>query len=152
MQLSAARAAASSVGPREAQASGAFLHGEFVISVRGLRLKPDMSVQATYDLDPESQWPVGWPAGMDFLTSTDGRLWEVLHDGTFFPVNTGAVARLKDTGSGFSYSVPLSAMHEPAGPITFAISVASYYPSNYFVIALGRAECRQCPHEIAVRP
>lgn len=130
------------------QVSGALRHDDFVITVHGVRLGPDMFVQATYDLNPESPWPAGWAGGMDFLTSLDGRLWEILQDTIF--EDTGAVAMLKDNGSGFSYSVPLSAMHEPAGPITFAIIVASYDGSYYFR-AFGRAECRQCAR-VAARP
>src|SRR5262249_9041901 len=56
--------------------SGAFRQDNLVITVHGVRLSPDLSVQATYDLDPGSPWPTGWAEGMDFLTSVDGRLWE----------------------------------------------------------------------------
>jgi hypothetical protein len=134
----------------EGQVSGAFRHGDFVITVHGVRLRPDMYVGATYDLDPESQWPVGWAAGMDFLTSIDGRLWEFVQEWDVLPVNTGAVAQLKENGNGFTYSIPLSAMHDPSGPITFEIAVANY-PGSFFFQAFGRSECRQCP-EVATRP
>lgn len=130
------------------QVSGAFRHDDFVITVHGVRLGPASMVQATYDLDRNSKWPLGWPDGMDFLTSMDGRLWEDLHNGTFFPVNTGAVARLRDGGEGFTYSVPLSAMHEPTGPITFAIIVGGY--SSYYFRAFGRAEFGRPARERAV--
>jgi hypothetical protein len=147
---SATRSEAPVDRPEEVQVSGAFRHGDFVISVHGLRLEPDYEVQAVYDLDPESPWPLSWPGGMDFLTSHDGRLWEYLQDGTFFPVNTGAVARLKETGNGFTYSVPLSAMHDPSGPITFSIVIANFYPSTFFFRAFGRSECQHCP-KVAAR-
>jgi len=132
--------------------SGSFRQDDLVIMVHGLRLNPGLFVQATYDLDPESSWPIGWAAGMDFLTSIDGRLWEEI-PGSSLPENTGAAAMLRETGEGFSYSVPLSAMHDPAGPITFAIIVGSYgggYATDdptdqpYYFRGFGRAECRQC--------
>src|SRR5258706_11895841 len=46
------------------EVTGAFRHDDFVITVHGVRLGPQMFVQATYDLDPESQWPLNWPVGM----------------------------------------------------------------------------------------
>jgi len=132
--------------PREAQVSGAFRQDDFVITVHGLRLGADYFVQGVYELDGEPQWPIGFAGGLDFYTSPDGRLWEAIQE--WFE-NTGAVARLKVNGNGFTYAVPLSAMHEPSGPITFAILVGSY-SGSFFFRAFGRAECRQCP--AAVRP
>jgi len=137
---------------QEPWVSGAFRHNDLVITVHGVRLNPDLFVQATYDLDPESPWPMGWAEGMDFLTSVGGRLYEGSE-------NTGAVAVLKATGEGFTFSVPLSAMHDPTGPITFAIIVCSCNggygtdlpDQGYYFRAFGRAECRQCT-KVAGRP
>src|SRR5262245_59155750 len=135
----------------QVRASGAFHQGQFVITVHGHRLGPERDrLQALYELDGEP-WPTNYPSGMDFYT-IGGDLWEVPKDGSSW-VNTGAVALLKETGNGFTYSVPLSAMHDPTGPITFAVvaGIPGSYPTRLAFRAFGRAECRQCS-EAAVRP
>ena len=119
--------------------TGAFRDDAFVITVHGVRLQADYLVHAGYDVDPESQGSLD-PANVDFIAS-GGKLWPA-HPSDF-TTHYLALVTLKEVGNGFTYSVPLSAMNEPTGPIAFAITVQSYEGTFYFS-TIGWAECRQC--------